>query len=369
MNKINVVSLFDGLGGARQALKNLEIDCNYFASEIDEYAIKISKKNHSDIKHLGSVEKITISKLKKLGVDTVDLLIGGSPCQDLSLCKANRQGLKGERSKLFYQYVRLLKELKPKYFLLENVSSMRKSDAQIITDILCVEPIMINSALLTAQNRRRYYWTNIPNVKQPKDKKIFLKDILEKGFTDKDKSYCIDASYYKGGNLKSYFGKGRRQLVFNKPIQLAFIKKNQQGNRVYSVEGKSVSLKAEGGGGGAKTGLYTLPHALTECRTEEAKEIRRKMKKKTGKDYCPRRGKTIQPRKDGKSNCLTTGITKEYYLNDGIEIRKLTPIECERLQGLPDNYTKGVSNTQRYKMIGNGFTIPVVSHILKNMEI
>jgi len=354
---ISVLSLFDGLGGARQSLKNLNIECEYYASEIDTYAINIARKNHPDITHMGNICDIKLSY-------GIDLLIGGSPCQDLSISKKNRQGLKGDRSKLFWEYVRILRTAKPKYFILENVNSMKKSDAKIITDILRVEPIMINSALVTAQNRKRYYWTNILNIKQPKDREIYLRDILEYGHTDRLKSYCIDANYWKGGNLKSYLEKGRRQLVFNKSIQIAYIGKNQQGNRVYDINGKAVSLKANGGGWGAKTGLYAIPYMFTECRTKEAKELRSEHQRKTGKDWSPRRGKELQPRQDGKSNCLTTAITKEHILHDGFNIRKLTPLECERLQGLPDNYTDGVSDTQRYKMIGNGFTIPVIEHIL-----
>lgn len=164
MKKINVLSLFDGLAGARIALNRLNILCNYYASEIDKYAIKIARKNYPIITHLGDITKIKylngtlLSAFDAYQVPRIDLFIGGSPCQDLSISKKNRQGLQGERSGLFFEYVRLLKELKPKYFLLENVNSMSKANKQIITDILGVEFIMINSALLTAQNRKRLYW-------------------------------------------------------------------------------------------------------------------------------------------------------------------------------------------------------------------
>jgi len=278
---IKVLSLFDGLGGARVALDQLGIKCKYYASEIDGYAIKIAKKNYPDIMEIGSV--VDIKGI--LFSESTDLLIGGSPCQDLSIAKAGRKGLQGERSGLFWEYVRILREVKPKYFVLENVASMNGESKQTITDALGVEPIMINSALVTAQQRKRLYWTNILNVTQPEDRKIYLNNIIEEKVIDS--SYCVE-----------------------KPDRIGKIGNGGQGERVYSINGKSVSLSANGGGRGAKTGLYEIKN----------------------------------------------------------QVRKLTPIECERLQGLPDNYTEGVSNTQRYRMIGNGFTAPVIKHILKNME-
>ena len=322
--KMKVLSLFDGIAGARQALKELNIDCDYYASEVDKYAIEIANKNHPDIIHIGDVKEVVyyyLDSKKWLSwakdgyvtstpINKIDLFIGGSPCQDLSIAKQDRKGLKGNRSSLFFEYVRILKEIKPKYFLLENVASMSKANRQEITDILGVDPILINSAKLTAQQRKRLYWTNIPNIEQPEDKGIVLKDIIEGGFVDKDKSYCIDANYHKGGNLKSYFEKGRRQLVFDKPVRISQLNKDCQSGRIYSIDGKSVCLNAGGGGGGAKTGLYEF--------------------------------------KDG--------------------IRKLTVTECERLQGFPDGYCDMVSKTQAYKALGNSFTVPVIKHILKNIK-
>ena len=181
---MKVLSLFDGIGGARQSFKELNIDCEYFASEIDKYAIQVAEANHSDIKHIGDVKNIFFSiheaplcaptTYMKWGenpgkstmvnfeggtIKLVDLLIGGSPCQDLSIAKKDRKGLKGDRSSLFYEYLRILNETKPKYFILENVASMGKESQEIITkDLFNIEPVMINSALLTAQNRKRLYW-------------------------------------------------------------------------------------------------------------------------------------------------------------------------------------------------------------------
>lgn len=302
---MNILSLFDGISCGQVALKRAGIKYNnYYASEIDKYAIKITQHRFPNTVQLGDVCKVDGKK-----IPNVNLLLGGSPCQGFSRC-GSRFNFDDPRSKLFFEYVRILKECKPKWFLLENVR-MKQECQNIISKHLGVQPIIINSSFVSAQNRVRLYWTNIPNIKQPKDRKIYLKDIIESGFVDRDKSYCIDANYYKGSNLKGYITKHRRQLVFiqNKPIRIGAINKGGQGERVYSLQGKSTCLSAYGGGWGAKTGLYQF-----------------------------------------KDN-----------------IRKLTPLECERLQTLPDEYTKvnGISNTQRYKTLGNGWTVDVIVHILK----
>ena len=173
---MNVLSLFDGMSCGQIALDKLGIKVdNYFASEIKKTAIKVTKDNYPNTKHIGSVEFVT----KEMFCDyKIDLLIGGSPCQDLTIINNKKDGLNGDKSRLFYEYLRVLNEIKPKYFLLENVASMKNSDKNTITELLGVEPILINSDLVSAQHRRRYYWTNIPNVKHPKDKNILLKDIV-----------------------------------------------------------------------------------------------------------------------------------------------------------------------------------------------
>lgn len=163
---INVLSLFDGISCGQIALQRSGIKINnYYASEINEDSIKITRNNFPNTIHLGDVKKIMGSELPK-----IDLLIGGSPCQDLSNAKIDGRGLDGEKSKLFYEFVRILKEVKPKWFLLENVK-MKKEWQDIITNILGVSPIELNSNLVAAQNRKRLYWTNIPNIKKPQDKK------------------------------------------------------------------------------------------------------------------------------------------------------------------------------------------------------
>jgi len=304
---MNVLSLFDGMSCGQLALQRAGIQVeNYFAAEIDKYAIKVTQANFPGTVQLGDVTAIDPDSLPD-----IDLLIGGSPCQGFSFA-GKQLNFDDPRSKLFWEYVRLLKALKPKYFLLENVK-MKKESMDVITDALGVEPVFINSNLVSAQNRQRYYWTNIPVDKLPDDKGIVLADILEDGHVDRDKSHCIDANYFKGGNLKSYFEKHRRQLVFSKDGMChvgdaGISDKYAYVNRVYHPSGKGPSLVASDGG-------------------------------------------HLQPK-------VSKGTT---------EYRKLTPLECERLQTVPEGYTNHVSNTQRYKMLGNGWTVDVVSHIMKGL--
>jgi DNA (cytosine-5)-methyltransferase 3A len=334
---MKILSLFDGISVAQQALKELGVkNVEYLASEIDEYALQITQKNFPKTDFYGDVRNLATIKGGHR-FDNIDLLIGGSPCQDLSIAKKNREGLKGKRSSLFYEFVRLKETLNPKWFVLENVNSMPKEAKDTITKELGVEPIMINASLVSAQNRKRLFWTNIPNIQQPEDRGILLKDILEEGVVDREKSYAIDANYFKGGKVGGTHQSSKR----NYTIRLGQIGKGGQGDRIYSPEGKSVNLSANGGGRGAKTGLYAV--ALRN------------------------RGEGKKPEIGGnKANAMTTVQTDSMVLEDTI-IRKLTPIECERLQSLPDNYTAGVSNSQRYKALGNAFNCEVIKHILKNI--
>ena len=302
---MNVLSLFDGMSCGQIALDKLGVKVDkYFASEIDKYAIKVAKANYPDTIHLGDVRDVKASDLPE-----IDLLIGGSPCQGFSFA-GKHLNFDDPRSALFFEYVRLLKELKPKYFLLENVR-MKQDSQDIISEYLGVQPVAVNSNLVSAQNRYRLYWTNIP-FDIPSDKGIVLKDILEHGVTDREKSHCIDANYFKGGNLKSYFEKHRRQLVFSEDglchVGDADLKGHGYNRRVYHPDGKSPSLCAASGG-------------------------------------------NLEPK----------------IIADSTSWRKLTPIECERLQTVPDNYTNHVSNTQRYRMLGNGWTVDVITNILKGL--
>jgi len=304
---INVLSLFDGMSCGQIALEKAGIEVDkYYAAEIDKYAIKVAKANYPDMIHLGDVREVKADSLPK-----IDLLIGGSPCQGFSFA-GKQLNFDDPRSKLFWEYVRLLKDLKPKYFLLENVK-MKKESMDVITEALGVEPVFINSNLVSAQNRQRYYWTNIPMDKLPDDKGVVLADILEGGHVDRDKSHCIDANYFKGGNLKSYFEKHRRQLVFSDDgmchVGDADLKGHDYNRRVYHPDGKGPSLCASSGG-------------------------------------------NLEPKTYIKPNSW----------------RKLTPLECERLQTVPEGYTDHVSNTQRYKMLGNGWTVDVINHIFEGVK-
>lgn len=286
---MNVISCFDGIGGAYQALKNLDIEVdNYLAFEVDKYAIQISKKNHPDIWHLGDIKK-----WQEYSLGNADLIIGGSPCQDLSIA-GKRAGLKGERSGLFYVMADMIKTYRPKYFLVENVASMKKCQKDIISKELGVEPIMINSALVTAQNRKRLYWTNIPGIEQPEDEYIDWGDIREYGVKEKSMYYSEKA--------------------------LDWINKHSQRT------GKKLKIH----GNRDKMQMIEASHH---------------------KKYSAQRFFGI----------IDNG------LGPGGDLRYITPLECERCQGYPDNYTEDVSNTQRYKGLGNAFTVDVIKHILSNI--
>jgi len=293
---MNVLSLFDGIACGRVALDRAGIPVNnYFASEVDKNAMAVAKNNWPDIEHTGDVKNVSGLLLPK-----IDLLIGGSPCQGFSL-QGKQLAFDDPRSKLFFEFVRLLKDCKPKYFLLENVR-MKKEFLAIITNMLEVAPICINSALVSAQNRVRYYWTNIPGIQQPANKRLILADILERGVTRREGRIIytnhelltdIDADYCK-----------EKLRCFNVGVTKrgGFL----ASTRVYSPKGKCPALLALTGG----------------------------------------------------------GLEKKVIADDTRYWRKLAPCEAERLQTLPENYTKGFSDRQRLKMLGNGWTVDVITHIL-----
>jgi len=336
---MNVLSLFDGMSCGQIALERagLHVDV-YFASEIDKHAIKVTQKNYPNTIQLGDVQNVDGTQLPK-----IDLLLGGSPCSGFSFA-GKQLNFNDPRSRLFFDFVRILKEAQPKYFLFENVR-MKKEYESIITKELGVDPIIINSALVSAQNRVRLYWTNIKNITQPADKGIVLADIIENGLVDRDKSFCIDSNYFKGGNLKQYFNKSRRQLVFKENPQTIALLDHIGGHKQPKIV--SGSLRGR--------------HIINGKRAD-------------GKGKTKQR---IELRADKKTNCLSTVQkdtivcypvdNKKYYSPQEILWRKLTPLECERLQTLPDNYSEGISSTQRYKMIGNGWTVDVITHILNSL--
>lgn len=270
---MNVLSLFDGMSCGQIALNKLGIKYdNYFASEIDEYAIKVTQSNYPNTVQIGSVVDVKSEDLPK-----IDLLIAGSPCQSFSRV-GDGSGFDG-KSKLFWEFVRILKETKPKYFLLENVV-MKKEWEDIITEAVGVKPIAINSRLVSAQNRPRLFWTNIPNIEQPKDLGLNINDVIEAEFSSQYPKY-LDLEFS---------GKVRKDLVR----------------------------------------LYT-----------------------------------------DKASCLTASMYKgqisSFCKNENGDIYKYTPEDCEILQTVPKGYTSAVSNTQRFKMLGNGWTVDVIAHIFKNL--
>jgi DNA (cytosine-5)-methyltransferase 3A len=479
---MKVLSLFDGMSCGQLALNKLGIKVDkYYASEIDKYAIQVTQANFPETIQVGDV-----CNLKAEDYQDIDLILAGSPCQGFSFA-GKQLAFDDPRSALFFEFIRLLKEIKPKYFLLENVK-MKKEFLEVITDQVSacypefqgkdlfggrIEPILINSALVSAQSRQRYYWTNIPNVEQPEDLGIVLRDILEddgqadlvgnggrEAFKENiQKGTALLARDWKGWNTYGMTG------VQTTPKQVGIasdIKGHDILKRVYSPDGKSPTLNTMGGGnrepkvvsGGAlrarskdKDGKNigwkeTKPtqmlelrkdekanavstvskdslvvNSYREVRTEEGKKARRDAKLKTGKDHTPFRSKELIPRTDGKVGTITPNLNKDHEISieknktnqinpskkasgrqpyiqervfhkDGkshaltesfadrtnigehneLTWRKLTPLECERLQTVPDNYTNHVSKTQRYKMLGNGWTVDVIAHILSNME-
>lgn len=451
---MNILSLFDGMSCGQQALEQagIKVD-NYYASEIDKYAIQVTIANYPNTIQLGSVVNVDGYTLPK-----IDLLIGGSPCQSFSFA-GKRKGmatkceteiitlehylqLKSEgyefegQSYLFWEYMRILNEVKPTYFLLENVMMGEKWE-KILSKAIGVKPIMINSSLVSAQNRQRLYWTNIglepqglfgqleSTIKQPADKGILLKDILEldvndKYFLSEKMTHWLDKHAIKRGvSVKKLNGNQKGACL----TATAQVKQNLSTD--YIVHNMMPRSSTSGKGG---TGALSRSDGKTYCldtgntnaveifgcikfgRTDEAKQIR-KESIKNGKDYTPFQDKKINGIDYNKMNTLTTAISKDNLImkintnvveifggdfrsdegyrwreNEksgtlmaqartdgtagqalakiGSNIRRLTPIECERLQTVKDNYTNHVSDSQRYKMLGNGWTIDVIKHIL-----
>ena len=282
---MNVLSLFDGMSCGKLALDRAGVKYDtYLASEIDQYALKISQKNNPDIIQIGDVLNIQTEYLPK-----IDLIIGGSPCQGFSNA-GKGLAFDDPRSKLFFEFVKLIDELKPKFFLLENVR-MKKEWLDIITEYMGVQPLLINSNALSPQNRQRYYWTNIPLVSTPAPvNEQVLGDVLEDDVPEKYSPKPETLAKWDGGTQlnPSY---------------------NSQGNRIHPLDQKAATVCA--GSHGYNYG----------------------------------------------------------YINQNGRIRRLTPLEFERLQTVPDNYTEGVSDTQRYKMLGNSWTVDIIAHLFKNLKL
>jgi len=398
---MNVLSLFDGMSCGMIALDRLGIKVDkYYASEVDKYAIQVSQNNYPEIIQVGDV-----CNIKAEDYQDIDLILAGSPCQGFSFA-GKQLAFDDPRSSLFFEFVRLLKEIKPKYFLLENVN-MKKEFLDVISEQVSacypelpfgIERIKINSALVSAQNRVRWYWTNIPNITQPEQRGIVLRDILETNsfensaethdtpqhigtaedinghdilkrvYSEDGKSPTVNTC--GGGNREpkvvagAWRGRSLDESGKNvawketKPKQMLELRKDEKSNSLTSVRKDNLVVQS-----------------YREVRTEEAKRLRRESKQKTGKDHTPFRAKKIVPREDGKVGTVTPGLNNDHMISltrdkdQDVYWRKITPIEAERLQTVPDNYTDCVSTTQRLKCLGNGWTIEVITHILKNMEL
>ena len=359
---MNVLSLFDGMSCGQQALERagFKID-KYFASEIDKYAIQVTMANYPNTIQLGSVVNVNGKDLPK-----IDILIGGSPCQSFSFAgkrkgmstkdeqeiltlehylQLKEEGFEFEgQSYLFWEYMRLLNEVKPKYFLLENVMMGEKWE-KILSKAIGVKPIMINSSLVSAQNRQRLYWTNIglkpqglfgdleSTIQQPKDKGILLKDILE---TE------VENKYYLSDKMISWLNKH----ALKRDVDVKKLDGNQKSSCLTATAQAKQNLSTD----------YIITHNL-QRRSADRPAL--KENKNAG-------GSGHLSKADGKTYCLDIGNTQaiEYKSN----IRRLTPLECERLQTVKDNYTNHVSDSQRYKMLGNGWTVDVIVHILNYIK-
>ena len=384
INGINALSCFDGHSGGQIALDVAGIKVNkYYASEVDPYPIAVARYNYPNMIHLGDVRNIDTSTLPK-----IDLMLAGSPCTDLSFAGKQKGLVEGKQSNLFFVWWDLVQELKPKFILLENVR-MKQEWKDLISSTLGFDPVAINSSLVSAQNRYRLYWFGVRDgdtykaipIQQPEDRGIVLADILEQGLDDSwdlsnkaqdraknnPRSRAFTPDQEKAGALLSNQHKQSTDGLYaisNGCIQVgetAEIKGYDIIKRVYSPEGKAPTLTTMQGG-----------HREPKVATND-----------------PNGGVLIyqQPRgwnkgglkaKDGKTPSLTTSSWEHNnHLTDGLRWRKLTPKECARLQTVPDEYcimgnfdgiVKPISKSQQYKMLGNGWTINVIAHILEGMK-
>jgi site-specific DNA-cytosine methylase len=347
---MNVLSLFDGISCGRLALERAGIPvAAYYASEIDKHAITVSKANWPDIVQLGDVINVRAESLPK-----IDLLLAGSPCQGFS-SNGSQKGLEHKQSRLFWEFIRLLRALKPKHFLLENVS-MKQEWRDIISKEVGCEPLRINSSLVSAQSRPRLYWTNIPGVTVPEDKGLTIFDILESPaapvqpmVTRATKAYCLTATH---GNC---LGKDGLPI----PSEIIHNTKRHQRTCILLPSGREVRTPMD---------KPNLPTKFIGRSNETRFNSTDRVYATDGKSPClctispPKIGERVISDEPGLPNsgvkldgmCV---IDKEHW-------RMLTPLECERLQTVPDGYTSSVTQRQRYRCLGNGWTVDVIAHLL-----
>lgn len=338
-----VLSLFNGMNTGRQALENVGIKVEkYYSSEIKPYAIKLTQHHFPDTIQVGDVTKWNEWNIEW---QNVDLILSGSPCQDLSQA-VKRAGIHGKKSSLFFVFIEIKKHINQErkkhgkgevLFLQENVGSASKLDVGIMSRELGVYPVRINSSLVTAQLRDRYYWSNIrtkqdgmfgdlvTDIPQPKDRKIMLKDIIENGFVDREKSLCLLEGYWskkpkkEDGKMLKRFDKGLIQIVMKDNNSVLRVKEATEKGFVEIKNGEAVDL--------------SFPTSKT------------------------RQGRSMKE----KSNCLLR--TNEYYLFENNELRYLTQTELERLQGFTDGYTSILPRNQSASLLGDGWTLPIIEHI------
>jgi DNA-cytosine methyltransferase len=391
------------MSGAIAALQSIGIKLDkYYACEIDKYSEAVSRFHYPNIIRLGDVRRVSF-----FGLPKIDLLVAGFPCQAFSFA-GKQLNFEDPRGQLFFEVVRLLNELQPKFFILENVIMKKDIEAEI-NKLVGIKPVVINSALLSAQNRKRNYWIGGYNdgkvyqigIPQPNDRGILLKNIIENGEIDRDKSFCIDANYYKGGNLEQYFDKSRRQLIFGGAIR----------GRYLDGDGKKLDSTVRSQAGLTEQCIELREDGKSNCLTSVQKDSlcvqvgnagitnRRRddavysiygknptLMAISGGQKEPKIALEQLPRGFNKGGCFTEKSPtlssnswehNNYLSKNTLYWRKLTPIECERLQTFPDDYTKYgidnkgnqiiISNSQRYKMLGNGFTRDIISHIVSHI--
>ena len=344
---MKILSLFDGISAGQLALQRAGIAVDaYYASEVDKYAISVTQNAYPNTIQLGDVTKW---REWDIPWGEIDLVIGGSPCQGFSFA-GKQLNFDDPRSALFFVFVDICHRVaddNPKMrFMLENVR-MKKEYQDVITGYFGVQPIAINSSLVSAQNRYRLYWTNIPNVTQPEDKSLLLKDILQDEIDDKyylsdevvNRFKPVDSKSHVGTTKPDFRTIGQRDLVYGEDNKIGCL---------IATDYKQ-----------PKQVLIRVPEATkkgyVEVQPNEGVDL-------TFINSKTRRGRLMK----NKSNCLTA-TNYDYCWYDGYICRKLTPIECERLQTFPDNWTEGISDTQRYKALGNSWTVDIVAHIFKNL--